>query len=48
MLGGATRRHCYAGLGRLLEGLRGLAERHAIIGDVRGLGLFVGDRRVSK
>jgi 4-aminobutyrate aminotransferase-like enzyme len=27
---------------RLLEGLRALAERHAIVGDVRGSGFFVG------
>ena len=28
--------------GRLLEGLRGLAARHAVVGDARGLGLFLG------
>jgi 4-aminobutyrate aminotransferase-like enzyme/Ser/Thr protein kinase RdoA (MazF antagonist) len=28
--------------GRLLEGLRSLAERHALVGDVRGAGLFIG------
>lgn len=28
--------------GRLRQGFRGLATRHALIGDVRGLGLFVG------
>jgi 4-aminobutyrate aminotransferase-like enzyme/Ser/Thr protein kinase RdoA (MazF antagonist) len=28
--------------GRLLEGLRRLADRHAIVGDVRGSGLFLG------
>jgi 4-aminobutyrate aminotransferase-like enzyme/Ser/Thr protein kinase RdoA (MazF antagonist) len=28
--------------GRLLDGLRGLVERHPIVGDARGLGLFVG------
>ena len=27
---------------QLLAGLRGLMERHSLIGDVRGLGLFVG------
>ena len=27
---------------RLLEGLRGLMDKHALIGDVRGLGLFIG------
>jgi 4-aminobutyrate aminotransferase-like enzyme len=27
---------------RLLEGLRGLASRYAIVGDVRGSGLFLG------
>jgi 4-aminobutyrate aminotransferase-like enzyme len=28
--------------GRLLEGLRGLSERHSLVGDVRGSGLFLG------
>jgi 4-aminobutyrate aminotransferase-like enzyme len=27
---------------RLMEGLRGLMERHPLIGDVRGLGMFIG------
>jgi 4-aminobutyrate aminotransferase-like enzyme len=28
--------------GRLLEGLRGLVARHALVGDARGAGLFLG------
>jgi 4-aminobutyrate aminotransferase-like enzyme len=32
---------------QLMEGLRGLASRHPVIGDVRGLGLFIGAEFVS-
>lgn len=34
--------HAHTVGGELLAGLRGLADRHALIGEVRGLGLFIG------
>jgi len=36
------RRHALAVGGRLLEGFRALQGQHALIGDVRGLGMFLG------
>ncbi|WP_281930391.1 aminotransferase class III-fold pyridoxal phosphate-dependent enzyme [Roseibium album] len=34
--------HCHDVGNRLMDGARALADRHEIIGDVRGLGLFIG------
>jgi 4-aminobutyrate aminotransferase-like enzyme/Ser/Thr protein kinase RdoA (MazF antagonist) len=38
----SLQRHAYEVGGRMLEGLRKLQSRHTLIGDVRGLGLFIG------
>jgi len=34
--------HAFEVGGRMLEGLRGLMSRHEVVGDVRGVGLFIG------